>query len=306
MSSVLLHVGLPKTGSTLLQKWFALHPELVFLAGQEGGPGSTRQVCAFAVRGEAPRPKWYVVSDENLAVAWPSGPNLMHLDSRLVSYEANLARSQARVCDMLHQAFPGARVLLVTRGYRSYVLSAYSEYVKNGGPLDFAGGLQTFGAQGRLWLDYDHVIGVYTAAFGADNVLVLPYELLRDDAPDFLRRVETWLGLSHFEADLGRVNPALTPQELYWYPKVSRLVAAVTFKVRALARTGLVHAYVRRGIRDGALRPMVRTLGWFGDRQVRADDCPSEYLAFFRGKGRRLLDSPAHAAYAAEYFLDES
>ena len=222
MTDVLLHVGPPKTGSTFLQAWFAAHPQLAFFSGQEHGRGHISALTDFAYRSSGGRPRAYVVSDENLSVAWPARPELVGLSGRLELYEKRLADAQAQVCGMLHDLFPAARVLITTRGYHSYVLSAYSEYVNQGGPLALREGLATFGEQGRQWLDYDYLVEVYQRAFGPENVLVLPFGLLRDDAARFLAIIESWLGLDHFEYRLEARKPCAHATGVVLVPEALR------------------------------------------------------------------------------------
>jgi len=67
---------------------------------------------------------------------------------------------QREVCEILRTLFPRSLVLVVTRGYRGMVRSAYSQYVRSGGTLDLPGMCR--GLAGRLgdeehhYYDYDH------------------------------------------------------------------------------------------------------------------------------------------------------
>ena len=71
--------------------------------------------------------------------------------------------------------------------------------------------------------EYDRLIRRYVDLFNSDDVLVLPYELLRTDAADFLRRLDEFVDLPPAEAAAGgadeehfpggRVLPAEAPDE---------------------------------------------------------------------------------------------
>jgi hypothetical protein len=95
------------------------------------------------------------------------------------------------------------------------MMSAYSQYARSGGEDDLFA-LAEGGEGSNAW-NYDHVIGLYRSAFG-DGLIVLPYELLRDDADAFVRELERRLGLSLCPAPELRLNSALSPEELSWYP----------------------------------------------------------------------------------------
>ena len=64
----------------------------------------------------------------------------------------------------------------------------------------------------RPW-HYDVLIGDYRAAFGSDKVILLPYELLRQDPARFAGEIERRLGLDPGPILEDRANRALSPVE---------------------------------------------------------------------------------------------
>ena len=105
------------------------------------------------------------------------------------------------IADRLKQVFPDARVLVVVREQRSAVLSTYKQYVKAGG----ASGPREFlkPATNRGWripgfdfahFAYDRLIAYYHGLYGADNVLVLPYEQFVADGRAFVEAIGTFAG----------------------------------------------------------------------------------------------------------------
>src|SRR6185436_17922767 len=111
-------------------------------------------------------------------------------------------------------------------GFRSMCLSSYSQYVRSGGENTFEQLLADARTAGP-W-DYDALIRLYAAAFGEGHVIVMPYELLRDDGEAFTRALEARLGLSQHRAIAAdRINPSLSPVEMYWYPRLTRAVRAL-------------------------------------------------------------------------------
>lgn len=89
----------------------------------------------------------------------------------------------------------------------------------------FAPWLENFGCSDHhafgKW-DYDRVVGCYEAAFPG-QVIVLPYELLRDNPEEFIGSLEGRFGLDHVPL-AGVINESLSAAELAWYPLFTRFV----------------------------------------------------------------------------------
>ena len=301
MTGHLIHVGYPKAGSTFLQRWFELHPQLRFADGGVAGFRSVYEMCH--ARGESYR--YHVTSAEGLSFPHESTGGLrVHRPGKTAEPAAGFKEKQAEVCALLRDLFPGSRVLVVTRGFRGMVLSGYSQYVRSGGTLDPAAMCRQLA--GRLrddehhYYDFDHLIGMYAEAFGEEHVTVLPYELLRDDVTRFVRVLEERLGLEHAAVGVGRVNPSLTPEELYWYPRISRAAWAVS-RLAGGRRERAFRWYAARAFGE-RLHPLTRVLRRVSPgRRVDWSDFPAELLRHCEGKAERLRNDPLYAPYAADY-----
>ena len=272
MTGHLIHIGFPKTGSNYLRRWFASHPQLAYA---DGGIAGFPNVYAMA------RPAagiWYrVTSYEGLATPLPA---------------LHLAGPQAEVCTMLAELFPGARVLMLTRGYRSMVVSSYSQYVRGGGDEDFSGFCGQILRSDNPW-HYDRVARLYESAFGASNAIVMPYELLRDDAGVFTRTLADRLGIDDHAAGPERINVSLTAAELAWYPRLNRAARRLPGALRRL--------YVR-GAFTNRLRLPIRALhGLRPATPVSADAIPAELLDALKHGAERLRTYPLYEPYAADY-----
>jgi len=83
-------------------------------------------------------------------------------------------------------------------------MSGYSQYIGRGCTgsqqvcSQFADCLQT---DENHYYDFDYLIELYSDAFGEQNVIVAPYELLRDDQSAFLGILESKLGIVRLESD---------------------------------------------------------------------------------------------------------
>ena len=302
MSGHLLHIGYPKAGSKYLQRWFAAHPQLAY---RDGGIAGFNDVYAMITHAAdaGDEPLYRVTSSEGL-----SAP---HLDSGhdLVEYArtrpTSTVTAQLKACTMLAELFPNAVVLIVTRGYRSMVLSSYSQFVRSGGFVDLADLVAVARTKSgpefdRLadlapW-DYDQLIGAYARAFGADHVVVMPYELLRDDAATFTRTLAERLGIEPFAADFGRINESLSPAEMYWYPRFTRLV-------RALRSRRLVERFASLSFTNRLRRPVALLEKLWPGKAVTGAMIADDVLEPFRGRAERLRENPLYAAYEKEYLL---
>jgi hypothetical protein len=120
--------------------------------------------------------------------------------------------------DRLRQTHAGdIKVLITIREQRAFVLAAYQEFIRQGGRhslYDYIGS----GNEPRSYspilreslLHFDRAVAAYQQTFGKDNVLVLPIEMLRRDAPQYLHLLGDFLGRSIETVDTGvRVHGSL-------------------------------------------------------------------------------------------------
>lgn len=189
----LIHVGLPKAASTSLQdNLFARQDRYAYfgkvrnryvsagvgeLLGRisyhdsldydEHGAEALLQVLrAEHVVGERP----ILVSDEQLSVEGDA-------DRRLI-------------IERLHKLLAPAKVLIVIRSQPALCQSMYLHFIRSSGEriISFADWLDRFYGRlqfpnHRIGLDYNRLVTAYETVFGHDNVVMLPFELMRDDSP---------------------------------------------------------------------------------------------------------------------------
>lgn len=305
MAQHLLHVGYAKAGSTFLQAWFERHPELRYAPGGLAGFRDVYEVAR--VSGGAY--KYYVTSHEDLSLPLRSGGGV-HLDfaSAQPTPETGAKEKQAEVCSVLKSLYPQSRVLIVTRGFKGLVVSVYSECVKLGTRLHLRDVCREFSECLRVdadhYWDFDYLVRLYAEAFGEENLIVMPYELLRDDQDRFLAVLEERLGIGHAELGLGRLNPSLSPEELYWYPLISRAVGSAASSLGGSRFQKIYRWYVLK-ILNERLRPLVKLLRLLRPGgKITGADFPEEILDYCRGKATLLKERPLYAPYAADYLWD--
>jgi hypothetical protein len=300
MPGHLIHIGFSKTGSTTLAAWFAAHPQLDFVPN---GIGGYRDVAALASRAAGPAdepPLWQVTSSDEL-----SSPRIADRPSMRGTGLPRLAvpvpESRRRVCETLRRLSPGATILIVTRGFRGALVSGYSQYVRMGGRLDIFDPMLARSHDASGFLDYDAVVRLYTEAFGADRVIVLPYELLRDEPHTFTRLLEEQLGLDAASPPLPALNRSLSPEAILWYRRLSVLVATVCRVLGPRAGERLYAAYADRIDRDRLRGPARIADRLLPGHRAEAIQIPEELLEPFRGRAAELGKLPLYAPYARDY-----
>jgi hypothetical protein len=299
MPGHLIHVGFPKAGSTALSAWFEAHPQLVYAPNGIGGYYHAFEIGARAAAAGpgTDAPLWQVTSAEALSMPRVSdAPSMTHdvLSRRAVP----LAEARRQVCAILKRLCPGATILIVTRGFKSAARSGYSQYVRTGGRLKPGEALaERFEVDTQY--DYDAVIDLYTRAFGPDNLLVLPYELLRDDPAAFARELEERLGVEA-SPPIASLNVSLSPAAIQWYRRLSVVVAGVCRLFGRRVGERLYALYVAQ-IAGDRLRAPARLLGRLLPGLSGAVEVTDGDVEHMRGRASTLAERPLYALYAREY-----
>lgn len=294
MTRHLLHIGYPKAGSTFLQRWFSAHPQL---AHHYGAIAGFRDMHAIPREANVRRDVLYrVTSNEEFVAPRPDAGSMAVAYDRPRDVPADEARQ--RVCALLAGLFPNATVLIVTRGFRSMILSSLSQYARSGG----TGDLHAMLREARHHPDphppeswhYDSVIELYQRAFGAPNVIVMPYELLRDDAGAFTSTLSARLGIEPHPPMRERVNESLSPVEMVWYPRLTRLM-------RRIPSRRLFNRYILAALRNELRVPIAMLNRIRPARPFTIESIPEELVVAFRGRAESLRANPLYARYAADY-----
>lgn len=297
----LIHVGFPKTGSTWLQRWFEMHPQIVFREGGIGGYASVLDIGLTSV--DRSQVRCRVTSYEGLVTRTPRDVhgNIPRGEDGRIDVDAHqrVAQRQCDVCEELFQLFPDAHILIVTRGLESGLRSGFGEMVRWGLPLTAT---EFFGDTERLRImlrhgEYDRVVATYRRRFG-ERVLVMPYELLCDDPGGFRRAIEDFVGLDAFEGPAAKVNASLDPDELRWYPWISKVIDRLP--VRRRFRRALLDRHLR-AIRSGRWKPFLRVLERLAGRPARGVEVPPGICESMRGTADELLRDARYAPYREAY-----
>jgi hypothetical protein len=206
MQDVLVHIGYHKTASTWLQKHvFHDDSEIFvpittvdgdnlakkFIFGENGyllppfdsnGHVIEQSLRDFVSRKrECSQNKVFVMSSERLS----GNPHASGFDSKKIS-------------EMIKEVFPAAKILIIIREQKSFILSIYFQYLSIGGRLSLTRYCSALDDGRRPYFSPHHInylslIKHYNALFGDDNVLVLPYEMFAKEPLRFVDRISAFL-----------------------------------------------------------------------------------------------------------------
>lgn len=297
----LIHIGFPKAASTSLQAWFAGRPDIVFAANGLVGFGGADALARDVAHRTTP-PRLYVTSSEHLSM-----PRRNDVDPADPPQDGTLDERRRRACELMSHLFADPAILIVTRGFRGVLVSAYSQYVRLGGHLSlpaFMHMLVSSGAENGTnvvdYYDYDATIATYEAVFGPERVIVLPYELLVKDSDGFVRALEGRLGLPHLDVALARANAALTSAELVWYPRIARAAAWAGDRLGARGGTLVPRLFPPAGAPRARrlATSLERILPEVGDP---ADVVPEAILARCAERAVRLVERPEYRPFREAY-----
>lgn len=206
-----LHVGLMKTGSTFLQRQvipkLGIHhfsdPKRI----EPGPEGALNPLLTMkwnkTAADEAKETILRILKSQEKSIGL-SGEKTLLSSEALVGNPLLGHLNQEQVADMIKDTFPNAKILLTLRRQDDFAESLYVQTIHNyrwGSVGDFLSRDEgKFGPyKYKDWrvnpqisvldLDWNEVVDLYTERFGAENVLVLPYELLVENRAGF---IEQW------------------------------------------------------------------------------------------------------------------
>jgi hypothetical protein len=205
---VLVHAGLPKTATTWLQEHLFSHPELGFWPPALNETSRKQRTKSFGRL-------FYFDDGERLigendfdvqalraklaAADVPDGLVPVISNERLAGHPLSNAFDRAMIARRIDAVLPKARVLVVIREQRSMILSSYVQYLKYGGWRSLDGYIAppSDGRMPVLQLDvwnYERLATLYHGIFGAERVLILPYEMFIREPQAYVARICRFAG----------------------------------------------------------------------------------------------------------------
>ena len=212
-SEVLIHVGLPKTGTTWLQDHVFANPTLGFWGPAQDEDTPKQQTKSFGRLLYLDAYKRLIaeddfdagaIRDQLASVNVPDGLVPVVSNERLSGHVLSNAFDRPMLARRIKDVFPRARIFLTIREQRSMILSSYFQYLKYGGWQSLDGFLHP-PCDGRLpalhldvW-NYDRLARLYYSLFGRERVSILPYEMFVRDPACYVGRICDFAGVGKVE-----------------------------------------------------------------------------------------------------------
>ena len=235
MRPILIHPGLHKTGTSWLQAVPFSDIDIF------NNVMSHEEVDAYLVRPH----EWQwdpQIARDRIAIALQKNEraSVNVLSSEILTGNPFFGSREAPLlARRLREVLPHAKILLTVREQGQWLRSLYQQYVKRGGRLalpDFLSGssepqYKTFDF---ISLEFDRFVEEFSSAFGRENVLVLPQELLRTDMRVFFEHLSSFLGVEQIvpKDEWRRAVGASPPEGSDWLLRLAN-----SFRDKPLSRT---------------------------------------------------------------------
>jgi hypothetical protein len=287
MQHNLIHIGYRKAASTFLRDWFYFHPALK-LQSVDSIAELSHPTDGF---------QYFVYSEAFL---------LFKANDRPRNIE-NLQKFQREKCEELKQKLNGSKILLITRAPEQCVFSEYSEFIKNGGFKSYNEMKDDALAQEYFigYYNINFVIELYEQAFGKENMIVLPMELLEEDPHQFVVQLEKSLKIEHFDFQYHKRNPSRSPKQLWAFRKISLFVWRCT-AIFGKYRKGLYYLYVKylekESYKNKKLSIPITILSVFKWKSVEEMHVPETLLKQMKQNNTILRNYPLFENFSNKYF----
>ncbi|MEM6680999.1 MAG: sulfotransferase [Pseudomonadota bacterium] len=223
--NVYIHVGLHKTGTTLLQKkvFPKLTDHILFPWGYQSHRAVTEFVTIEPLSFDA-----QALRDE-FDFETIKHPGMLFSHEALSSRPHHGRFYAPYVAERFKQVFPDAKIILTVREQQGLIYSLYVEHVRNGGMHTLREFIGT-GNEPAGWaalcdlnfFQFDRLATMYRETFGEDNVLTLPYELISHDPRHFFDTLFAFLNVPIVELELSkRVNSGWQPLTVELYRRTN-------------------------------------------------------------------------------------
>jgi len=222
MSVNIIHIGLSKCASTLMQKYlFTQHPEINYI--QSNSDNSVKPYNNnFMAQGFASDLQEFNNVINN------------NIDSRKVNllsqegFSGNMITGQnsGYYASALYKMYPKAKIVIVIREQVSYLYSVYRHMVSRGETYSMKKFINRYqhhkelnmtnmpGATIMHRLQYDKLVSEYINYFGRDNVLIILFEDLLEDFDRYIKDLYNFIGVSHNEFKNIKYNVGIKHPEM--------------------------------------------------------------------------------------------
>jgi len=198
MKNLVIHIGLPRTGTTFLQKNVFPNIENVHFL-HRGVPSNIRNIVSYKVL----EGKVNLVSDELYTINNFSSTNEV---------------GPFVVADRIYKIFPDAKIILVIREKEDWKRSLYNQYLKSKPSY-----ISFEEWESDILFDFDFKkYEIYLKKFFKE-VLVLHYEDMKKEQKRFIKDLCNFIGCKVPEHTTGVINKSLSKRQLKFMRRVKNL-----------------------------------------------------------------------------------
>lgn len=224
----LLHIGYAKTGSTFLQ-FNIFKPDYGFYNAfdQHFAEVIQRLILCNSFTYDTIETLKFFTDKYAKAISQGLKP-VISAESLLGQLFAN-NNIEKEISVRLKETFPDAKILIVIRKQKAIIKSAWKHYLRNNGAQTIDRFIRKDGIKpgftSILNMDrfqYHFLVGQYQNLYGKENVLVLPFELLKINQKEYVNKILAFSGTDiEFKEEIyPPANVSRTPVELYIRNKV--------------------------------------------------------------------------------------
>lgn len=284
-TKLVIHIGLHKTGTTWLQRRVFADERMGYLSLTPTGQSNEATdafvtVDPLAFDPAAARHRFRPLLDG----AQAKGLIPIISQERLSSDPSFGGYYFTDVVDRLVRTFGTFRVLLTIREQRGMLLALYRQAVRSGATHSLTQMIGT-GTEPTGWaptirpeyLKYDRMIAHLSGRVGRENVCVLPLELMKSDAKDYLARLQAFTGAN------ATAEPKMEPENAGLSPLATQIS---TFTNRFARPNPLGPGQSRR-------LKLLRSFYWQFDRVV-----PKSFSNSTNSAWKRTIESRVRGFYA--------
>ncbi len=230
MKELVLHLGMPKTGSSALQVFLARNHASLLARGVDYLPIGE---FALGVNGRISAGNGAYLARTLLAPESPA--RIPEPERHRAEFHAAIARSSARIGIVSSELFIDARrdalaalisalgergvtvkALYYIRRHDQFLASAYMQQVKRHGCTDSPEAYTRVAYRQHPFLKYRSFYGYLSEMFGAENILCRTYEGTVMQGDGLFRDALATLGIAadHLAFEVPDINTSLTPEEV--------------------------------------------------------------------------------------------
>ena len=230
MKSPLIHIGYPKAASTWLQKTVFTNEALGYF-GLRSRDDRTQLLQQIVAQHPLSYSNEHLLEYYHKRLEECPNPDLLPVLSaeRFAGNIHSGGYDARQIAQRLQGMFPDSKVLIIIREQNSIITSSYQQYIREGGPYTLERylhppkrGFTRIPMFAFEYFEYDLITKIYQDLFGKDKVLVLPMEMLKSQAMNFVKNIQAFAGQTQDEALLSalpfksKVNKGMGPYTIAW------------------------------------------------------------------------------------------